>query len=35
MPDTRFLKTTIILPVRDIDDTVAWYQRVLGFGTHS
>jgi catechol 2,3-dioxygenase-like lactoylglutathione lyase family enzyme len=33
MRDVRFVKTTIILPVRDIYDTVAWYQRALGLET--
>ncbi|MBC7785759.1 MAG: VOC family protein [Burkholderiales bacterium] len=33
MPATKYLKTTIILAVKDIYDTVAWYQRVLEFQT--
>lgn len=33
MAETRFIKTTVVLPVRDIDDTLAWYERVLGFQT--
>ena len=33
MSEAQFLKTTIILPVGDIDDTLAWYERALGFRT--
>ena len=31
MADSQFLKTTIILPVNDIYDTIAWYGKALGF----
>ena len=31
MADSQFLKTTIILPVSDIYDTIAWYEKALGF----
>jgi uncharacterized glyoxalase superfamily protein PhnB len=31
MADSQFLKTTIILPVSDIDETIAWYESALGF----
>ena len=31
MTDSQFLKTTIILPVSDIYDTIAWYEKALGF----
>jgi uncharacterized glyoxalase superfamily protein PhnB len=31
MTDSQFLKTTIILPVGDIYDTIAWYEKALGF----
>lgn len=33
MSDAQFVKTTVILPVRDIYDTLAWYERVLGLQT--
>src|SRR5687768_801204 len=33
MTPAQFLKTTVILPVSDIYETVAWYERVLGFET--
>jgi uncharacterized glyoxalase superfamily protein PhnB len=33
MTASQFLKTTIILPVSDIYDTIAWYERALGFST--
>jgi catechol 2,3-dioxygenase-like lactoylglutathione lyase family enzyme len=33
MPTSRFLKTTVILPVKDIYDALAWYERALGFQT--
>ncbi len=33
MGTDQFLKTTIILPINDVDDTIAWYERVLGFKT--
>ena len=29
----QFLRTTVILPVSDIYNTIAWYERVLGFQT--
>ncbi len=31
MNENQFLKTTTILPVRDIDDTIEWYEQTLGF----
>ena len=31
MNEVQFLKTTVILPVSDIYDTIAWYERALGF----
>lgn len=31
MSTCQFLETTIILPVADIYDTLAWYERALGF----
>ena len=31
MADWQFLKTTIILPVSDIYETIAWYEKALGF----
>ena len=31
MADSQFLKTTIILPVSDIYETIAWYEKALGF----
>jgi uncharacterized glyoxalase superfamily protein PhnB len=31
MSDPQFTKTTVILPVADIYDTIAWYERVLDF----
>ncbi len=34
MSASRFLHTTIILPVSDIYDTLAWYERALGLQTH-
>lgn len=33
MSKPQFLKTTTILPVSDIHDTVAWYERAFGFET--
>jgi uncharacterized glyoxalase superfamily protein PhnB len=33
MTEPQFLKTTIIMPVADIYDTLAWYERALGFQT--
>lgn len=33
MSTPQFLSTTIILPVRDIYETVAWYERALGLQT--
>jgi catechol 2,3-dioxygenase-like lactoylglutathione lyase family enzyme len=33
MNDAQFLKATVILPVSDMDDTTAWYERTLGFQT--
>ena len=33
MSTPQFLKTTIVLPVSDIYDTIAWYQRALGLQT--
>jgi hypothetical protein len=33
MSGAQFLKTRIILPVSDIYDTTAWYERALGFTT--
>jgi uncharacterized glyoxalase superfamily protein PhnB len=33
MSDAQFLKVTTILPVSDIYDTTAWYERVFGFQT--
>jgi catechol 2,3-dioxygenase-like lactoylglutathione lyase family enzyme len=33
MSEPQFLKTRIILPVGDIYDTIAWYERALGFKT--
>ena len=33
MGASQFLKTTIILPVSDIYDTLAWYERAFGFQT--
>jgi catechol 2,3-dioxygenase-like lactoylglutathione lyase family enzyme len=29
----QFLHATVVIPVNDIDDTIAWYERVLGFRT--
>jgi uncharacterized glyoxalase superfamily protein PhnB len=34
MSTPRFLSTTIVLPVSDIYDTIAWYERALGLQTH-
>ena len=31
MADSQFLKITVILPVSDIYDTIAWYEKALGF----
>ena len=31
MSDSQFVKTTVILPVTDLYDSIAWYERVLGF----
>jgi uncharacterized glyoxalase superfamily protein PhnB len=31
MADSQFLKTTIILPASDIYETIAWYEKALGF----
>ena len=31
MADSQFLKTTIILPVSDIYETIAWYEKALEF----
>ncbi len=31
MADSQFLKTTTILPVSDIYETIAWYEKALGF----
>jgi len=31
MSDPQFLKATVVIPVSDIYDTTAWYERVLGF----
>jgi len=33
MPDPQFLRTVTILPVRDIAEAAAWYERALGFET--
>ena len=33
MGEPQFLKATVVLPVSDIYDTNAWYERVLGFET--
>ena len=33
MDDGQFLKTTVILPVSDIDETLAWYANALGLQT--
>lgn len=33
MAEHQFLKTTIILPVSDIYDTIAWYEQTLVFQT--
>jgi uncharacterized glyoxalase superfamily protein PhnB len=33
MSEPQFLKTRIILPVGDIYDTIAWYERALRFKT--
>lgn len=33
MTEICFLRTTVILPVADIDDTLAWYEHALGFQT--
>lgn len=33
MSDPQFLSTILILPVQDIDDTVAWYERALDLQT--
>jgi uncharacterized glyoxalase superfamily protein PhnB len=33
MPEPQFLKTTIILPVADIYDTLAWFEHALEFRT--
>jgi catechol 2,3-dioxygenase-like lactoylglutathione lyase family enzyme len=33
MGDGQFLKTTIILPVSDIYETIAWYENALGLQT--
>jgi catechol 2,3-dioxygenase-like lactoylglutathione lyase family enzyme len=33
MDNGQFLKTTIILPVSDIDETLAWYEKALGLQT--
>ena len=31
MNESQFLKTTTILPVKDIYETLTWYQDILGF----
>lgn len=33
MGDPQFLKTQVVIPVSDIYETTAWYERVLGFET--
>ena len=33
MSSPRFLRATVVLPVGDLYDTIAWYERVLGFQT--
>jgi uncharacterized glyoxalase superfamily protein PhnB len=33
MAEPQFLGVTLILPVSDIYDTIAWYERALGFST--
>ena len=33
MAEPQFLKTTVVLPVADIHQSVAWYERTLGFQT--
>ncbi len=33
MTEPQFLKATVVIPVSDIYDTTAWYERVLGFET--
>jgi len=33
MPDPQFLKTSIILPVADIHQTIAWFEHALDFQT--
>ena len=33
MGDPQFLKAQVVIPVSDIYETTAWYERVLGFET--
>ncbi len=33
MPAPQFLRTITVLPVRDIAEATAWYERALGFDT--
>jgi uncharacterized glyoxalase superfamily protein PhnB len=33
MASPRFLRSQVVIPVTDIYDTLAWYERVLGFET--
>lgn len=33
MSAAQFLKTTIVLPVSDIYETIAWYERAMKFET--
>ena len=33
MDEPQFLKATVVLPVNDIYETNAWYERALGFET--
>lgn len=33
MDGHQFIKAQVVIPVSDIHDTIAWYERVLGFET--
>jgi len=33
MGETLFLKAQVVMPVNDVYETTAWYERVLGFET--
>ena len=33
MGEPTFIKAQVVIPVRDIYDTTAWYERVMGFET--